>query len=132
AVSITHPGYHTAELPVPPGGVELGTVLLVPRRWRVVTGEHAGTEVPIDLAGATGGGCRGCGAFYGTVLGDEESELSPGIPTWPPTAFPLQVAFDRENGGRISGADSATFWVAVRSLEDSFGLRLFHPSPLAE
>jgi hypothetical protein len=128
---VTLNGYYTAAHRVEGGTSHAGTVLLVPRRWRISTGAHAGTEVEVDLVGATGAGCRGCGGFYREVLGDERSALPPGIPTWPPTAFPLQVAFDRENGGRVSAADSASFWRVVHSLEEQFGLRLFRPASLA-
>lgn len=123
-------GYFPATHLLPDDGGNLGTVLLIPRRWRVTTGAHAGREVPVDLVGATGGGCRGCGSFYAEVLGETDSELPPGIPAWPPTAFPLEVAFDRENGARISAADSTAFWRSVLALEDVFGLRLFRPAPL--
>ena len=111
-------------------GDNVGTILLVPHTWRIATGEHAGQEVRIDLPGATGLSCSGCDAFYGRSLGDERSVVSPGIPTWPPTAFPLDVAFDRDNGARISAADSTSFWRVVRSLEDRFGLRLFRAAAL--
>lgn len=128
-VTVTLDGYHPAEVPVPPSG-EVGTILLVPRIWRIVTGAHAGTEVEVDLAGATRPVCAGCDAFYGSVRGDRNSRLPPGIPTWPPRAFPLDVAFDRENGSRITAADSIAFWEIARSLESAFGLRLFRPAEL--
>jgi hypothetical protein len=106
-------------------------LLLVPRRWTITTGRFAGEVVEIDLEGATGAACGSCGAFYGKVLGGEKSPVPPGIPTWPARSFPLEVAFDRENGALVSARDSVAFWRVVRALEDHFGLRLFHPAPLA-
>lgn len=126
---VSLPGYHSATFTIPSSG-DLGTLLLIPRRWRIASGAHSGKVVDIDLPGATGSGCTRCVAFYGDVLGDENSTLSPGIPTWPPTAFPLEVAFDRANGARISRADSASFWRVVWSMEEQFGPRLFRPAPL--
>jgi hypothetical protein len=56
----------------------------------------------------------------------------PGIPTWPPSSFPLEVAFDRENGALVSARDSVAFWQIVRTMEEHFGLRLFRPAPLPQ
>lgn len=128
-MTVSLDGYHPAEVPLPASG-DVGTILLVPRTWRIVTGVHAGSEVEVDLAGATRPVCAGCDAFYGRVRGDENSRLPPGIPSWPPRAFPLDVAFDRENGARITAADSIAFWGIARSLENAFGLRLFRPAEL--
>ena len=128
-VTVTLDGYHRAEVPVPASG-DVGTILLIPRTWRIATGAHAGTEVEIDLAGATRPVCAGCDAFYGSVRGDQNSRLPPGIPSWPPRAFPLDVAFDRENGSQITAADSTAFWGIARSLESAFGLRLFRAAEL--
>ena len=128
-VTVALSGYHPAVYPLPASG-DLGTLLLIPRVWRIAAGTHAGSEVPIDLPGAARPVCAGCDAFYGSVQGDDRSRLPPGIPSWPPRAFPLDVAFDRENSARITSADSIAFWTIARSLESAFGLRLFHAADL--
>lgn len=130
-VVISLEGYHTAALSPGRSSGQLGPIFLIPERWEIRTGVHAGKVVQVDLVGATREECRGCGSFYREVLGAAHSTLPPGIPTWPPTAFPLEVAFDRENGGRISARDSASFWRIARSVEEHFGLRLFRPAPLS-
>lgn len=123
-------GYYRSSVRLEPGEGTAPAVVLVPRAWTITAGRYAGQVVPIDLEGATGAACGDCGAFYGSVLGDERSTLPPGIPAWPPTAFPLEVAFDRENGALVSARDSVAFWQIVRTMEEHFGLRLFRPAAL--
>ena len=123
--------YHPALLRVPAGRSGEGLVaVLVPRRVTIPGGRYAGLSVPIDLREATRRVCESCGAFYRTVEGDSLPGRRPGIPAWPPAAFPLRVAIDPEVGPRLTPRDSIAFWRAAGEVEAAFGLDLFEAAPI--
>ncbi|CAN5891198.1 hypothetical protein BH23GEM7_BH23GEM7_31990 [soil metagenome] len=107
--------------------------VLVPRRWRIPSGSHAGTAVEISPQRAFTPACRGCSGFYPgeTAL---PAPLSPSlIEGWPEGVFPLRVAFDRENSvGAITERDSVAFWRVAEKMEVDFGSRLFRPARYVE
>lgn len=116
-------------------------IVLLPDRWTVRAGAHAGTEVPIRPAHAASGGVLP--SFWGftfpfaqdgrrqTVL--DSTRWSGGLVTWPGTAFPLPVALDREGSSSdLAGADSLRLWAGLDRLEAVVGRDLFHPARLDE
>ncbi|HEV2130587.1 MAG TPA: hypothetical protein VGR27_05770, partial [Longimicrobiaceae bacterium] len=106
--------------------------VLIPRRWRIPSGRHAGTTVEISPQRAFTPACRGCSGFYTgeTALPDPAQRLVEG---WPEAVFPLRVAFDRENSvGAISGRDSVAFWRVAQKMEEDIGSRLFRPARYLE
>ena len=106
--------------------------LLVPRFWTIRSGTHAGTTVPVDLAAATTPACRDCSAFYFREDGDTLRSRSPGIPAWLEHSLPLRVAFDHEEGARVTPRDSAAFMEAAFALEADLGRRWFRPAQLED
>jgi hypothetical protein len=94
-------------------------VLLVPRRWTIRDGRFAGRIVPIDLVAALRR-VPGYGSF-GRLSSNR-------VVGWMPGSFPLPLILRRDEGPRISTADSAAFWDAARDLEAAIGTPLFRPT----
>jgi hypothetical protein len=122
--------YHAAVLRLE-GAERVGeaSILLVPRRWTVRTGTHAGSEVQLSPVRAFQPACPGCAAFYrrGSTLGSGIS--GGGVPGWPADIFPLRVAFDRGRSEQaITPADSARFWEIAGRAQQIIGRELFRPA----
>lgn len=101
-----------------------GEVIAIPASWRIDGGSYAGTEVAIRARDAVGG--QGERGFWRRVPVAGRGETILG---WPPTAFPLRIAFDRQRSSeRISPQDSAAFWAAADQLERDLGADLFTPA----
>ncbi|HEU0013308.1 MAG TPA: hypothetical protein VFQ45_06465 [Longimicrobium sp.] len=123
--------YHPALVRVPAremaGEVE---IVLVPRAWTIRGGRHAGTTVPVSVVKARTAVCAGCSSFYQRAQDPLRRDRYQG---WRLSAFPLRMAFDREDA-RPAGAapDSVAFWRIVEAMEDGFGGDLFRPAAVAE
>jgi hypothetical protein len=119
--------YHPARIRVvQPRDLQALRVVLVPRRWRIDAGRHAGQELPIDAHAAlmpVGGRAPFwrmapvSGRGPKTLLGWHESRL------------PIPIAFDRAaSAASITAVDSTAFWDIARTLEADLGMRLFRPA----
>lgn len=108
-------------------------MILVPRRWGIATGAHAGDTVDVSVARGFAPPCRGCrsGLFQKTGSSRGVTRTS-SVPAWRPGSFPLRVAFDHEYSSEaISGRDSVAFWRDVADLEAELGMHLFRPASAA-
>lgn len=125
--------YHPVRAALPADSLppSLG-VVLVPTRWTIPAGRHAGREVEIDLAAAHRPACPGCSGFYRAPAGRDLAGRETPPQSWPGTALPLRVAFERATAGGLSSRDSAAFWVAADALEEELGMDLFRPARWAE
>jgi hypothetical protein len=107
--------------------------VLVPRVWTVPAGTYAGERVAISLHRAFSPACAGCPGFYRQMA---SRSLPPGeraVLGWSDGAFPLRLAFDRQNSAEpVSARDSAAFWKIVDALEEDFGLDLFRPARMSD
>lgn len=121
--------------------VEGLTVLLLPARWTVRAGVHAGREVEVHPADAADASVLP--SYWGftfpyqqegrvqTVV--DSTRWSGGLTTWPGDAFPLPVALDREGSTSVPApADSAALWEGLDRLEAVLGRDLFRPARLEE
>lgn len=105
-------------------------MVLVPRRWRIAAGTHAGQEVEISPARARTAVCPGCSAFWLRVYGTEGPIW---FQSWRSSSFPLRVAFDREYSvPRGTAPDSSVFWQIAAATEETFGQDLFRPARYAD
>lgn len=106
--------------------------LLIPRSWRIASGTFAGTEVPVDLRGATTPGCSmpSCSAFFSRE--DSVHGRRPGIPVWMSHSLPLRVALSPEGGAVLNARDSAAFMSMAESLENDLGRKWFQPAQYHE
>lgn len=120
--------FHPAlvRIPVDSAGREMGIVLM-PRRWTIPGGRHAGQVVEVSPARARTPVCPGCTGFWLQVHGERDRAW---YQSWHMAAFPLRVAFDREySTPRGAAPDSAAFWRIVAGMEADFGANLFRPAP---
>jgi hypothetical protein len=112
---------------------EEARIVLVPRRWAIASGTHAGDTVPVSMVRAFEPACRGCASgFYGRA-GARSGARAGAVPAWRPGSFPLRVAFDHEyTTETITRRDSAAFWRDVGELERDLGMHLFRPARFAD
>jgi hypothetical protein len=119
--------YHPARLRVVrPRDLQDLRVVLVPRRWRIDAGTHAGQEVPID-ADAALSPVAGRAPFWrmAPVSGRGPKTLL----GWHAARLPIAIAFDRtQSAAPITPTDSAAFWDIARVLEADLGMRFFRPA----
>jgi hypothetical protein len=115
-----------APLPAPFAGAAADVVLL-PRRWTVPSGTHAGAVVDVDLAAARTRAADGSRFWRSARLRpDSATRESAGPPVgWPDVLRPIAVAV------RGDAADSAAFWAVARGVERDWGAPLFRPQPAA-
>jgi hypothetical protein len=109
-------------------------VVLVPRRWTVASGVHAGETVDVSLEEGFAPTCAGCpSGFFRHAVPTRAGTRGSTVPAWRPGSFPLRVAFDHEyTSQRITARDSAAFWAEAAQLERDLGLRLFRPARAAD
>ena len=102
--------------------------LLIPRFWRIAGGTYGGTDVPVDLRGATTPGCSmpTCSAFFSRE--DTARGRRPGIPVWMSHSLPLRVALSPEGGAVLNARDSAAFMSIAEALENDLGRKWFQPA----
>jgi hypothetical protein len=104
-------------------------VVLVPRRWVIPAGTHAGTAVEISLQRAYTPACTGCPSFYRQGLPDAGVGRLVSPESWPATAFPLRIAFDRgQSRALITARDSIAFWRIADAMARDYGEPLFRPA----
>ncbi len=121
---------HPFLLPFPSPPAEALDLVLVPRRWTIRRGLHAGVVVPVPLD---------------PVVDDTETflysywfgqALPLGAPTryqldltaWPDEALPVAAAFDHRHGDpSFTPADSAALWAVLDRLETVYGVDWFEP-----
>lgn len=109
-------------------------VLLLPSVWTVQAGVHAGTEVQIHPAD----GAQGLvlPSYWGFTFpfdqeGREQTILdrtrwTGALVTWPPDAFPLPVALDRNaSTSELTSSDSLRLWETLTRFEEVLGRDLF-------
>lgn len=132
------PAYFAAAAPLAPtfDGRPLD-VVLVPRRWTVPAGPHAGAVVPIDLGAARARGADGTRFWRDARLPSGSPTVEPGAEPpgppvgWPDRARPIPVAVLGVGGGpAATHADSLAFWSVAREVERDWGARLFRPAPV--
>jgi len=94
-------------------------ILLVPKRWTILRGRFAGSEVSIDPTAAL----RRAPDFgsFGRVSGAH-------VVGWMPGSVPIPIVLRHDDGSRITASDSLAFWNAARDVEQALGDRLFLPS----
>ncbi len=120
----------------PPPGGDL-RILLLPDRWTIDSGVHAGTEVEIHPADAADG--KVLSSYWGFTFAFEQegrrqvvldsTRWTGGLVSWPPESFPLPVALDRaESTSSFTAADSVRIWAALDRLEEVLGRDLFEAS----
>lgn len=103
--------------------------VLIPRRWRISSGSHAGTAVEISPHRAFTPACRGCSGFYPRETALPAPSSQSVIEGWPEEVFPIRIAFDREYSvGAITEPDSVAFWRVAEKMEEDLGSRLFRPA----
>ena len=101
-----------------------GEVIAIPTVWRIDGGSYSGTEVPIDARAALG--IPNASGFWKRVPVTGRGET---ILAWPPSAYPLRIAFDRQRSSeRVSAQDSVAFWAAADQLERDLGVDVFTPA----
>ncbi len=108
-------------------------MVLLPRRWTIRAGTHAGQTVEVSATRGFAPTCRGCtSGFFRRGVPARVGARST-VPAWRPGSFPLRVAFDHEyTSEAISGRDSAAFWSDVAELERDLGEHLFRPARFSE
>ena len=107
--------------------------VLIPRRWTVSAGAHAGRAVPISMRRAFTPACEQCSSFYIHPTIFTRSRRDVPVQRWPDDKFPLRVAFDRERSEvAITERDSVAFWRIAERLELDVGRRLFRPARYEE
>jgi hypothetical protein len=109
-------------------------MVLLPRRWAIRAGTHAGEIVEVSAIRGFAPTCRGCpSGFFRHAVPTREGTRSSTVPAWRPGSFPLRVAFDHEyTSENISGRDSVAFWRDVAELERDLGDHLFRPARFSE
>ena len=112
---------------------EEARIVVVPRRWAITSGTHAGDTVPVSMVRAFDPACRECaGGFYPRPASRSGARVG-AVPAWRPGSFPLRVAFDHEyTTETITRRDSAAFWRDVGQLERDLGMHLFRPARFAD
>lgn len=112
-------------------------ILLLPDRWTLQSGVHAGTEVEIHPADAADG--KVLSSYWGFTFAFEQegrtqtvldsTRWTGALVTWPQESFPLPVALDRaESTSSFEAADSIRIWEALDRLEEVLGRDLFSAS----
>jgi len=109
-------------------------MVLLPRRWEIRAGTHAGEIVEVSAIRGFAPTCRGClSGFFRRAAPTRVGAPSSTVPAWRPGSFPLRVAFDHDyTSEAISGRDSAAFWRDVAELERDLGEHLFRPARFSE
>lgn len=109
-------------------------MVLLPRRWTIRAGTHAGETMEVSASRGFAPTCRGCSSgFFRRGVPSPEETRSSTVPAWRPGSFPLRVAFDHEYTSQaISGRDSVGFWRGVTELERDLGEHLFRPARFSE
>lgn len=109
-------------------------MVLLPRRWTIRAGTHAGETVEVSATRGFAPTCRGCSSgFFRRGVPSRAGARVSTVPAWRPGSFPLRVAFDHEyTSEAISGRDSAAFWRDVAELERDLGEHLFRPARFSE
>ena len=126
--------YFAVETPLPvPFAGEPTDVVLLPRRWTVPSGTHAGATVAIDLDAARARAADGSRFWRAARLTrDSAAHQSAGPPVgWPDERRPIPVAVGGVHGAPIGTADSLAFWAVARAMEADWGAPLFRPAPAA-
>lgn len=135
-------GVNPAWVLLTPGDLDQqGRLVLLPARWTLDAGTHAGTVIDIrpDLATDTRVLPGYWGSFFPfrqegflqTVL--DNTQWTGAFSTWPEGALPIPLALDRPGSDQaLTAADSAAVWGHVEAMEDAFGRDLFRPAPVSE
>ncbi len=116
---------HPARVLIPGDRIRDETdVVLLPSRWAIRGGAFAGETVSISPAAALRRSeresfSRMARARYGTRRD---------IVAWPRERLPIPLAIHRDEGQRITDADSVALWQTVAALEDELGMALFKPA----
>ena len=104
-------------------------MVVVPRRWAIQTGTHAGDTVRVSMVRAFDPACRGCSSGFYRRVSPHSGARAGAVAAWRPGSFPLRVAFDHEyTTEAITRRDSAAFWEDVGRLERDLGMHLFRPA----
>lgn len=112
---------------------EEARIILVPRRWAIASGTHAGDTVPVSMVRAFDPSCRECNSGFYRRPPPRSGARVGAVPAWRPGSFPLRVAFDHEyTTETITRRDSAAFWRDVGELERDLGMHLFRPARFAD
>jgi hypothetical protein len=108
-------------------------IVVVPRRWAIRTGAHAGDTVAVSMVRAFDPACRTCASGFFRRASPHSGARSGAVPAWRPGSFPLRVAFDHEyTSEAITRRDSAAFWSDVGELERVLGMNIFRPARFAD
>ncbi|HEY0153894.1 MAG TPA: hypothetical protein VGB92_17920 [Longimicrobium sp.] len=109
-------------------------MVLLPRRWTIRAGTHAGEIVEVSARRGFTPTCRDCSSgFFRRGVPSRLGARVSTVPAWRPGSFPLRVAFDHGySSERISARDSAAFWREVAELERDLGEHLFRPARFSE
>jgi hypothetical protein len=118
-IAVLGPAYYAARVALPAVRTqEEIRIVLVPRRWVIRVGTFAGDTVDVSPAAALR---RAPGGSFGRVSFQH-------VVGWVPSSYPLSVVLRRDDGMRISAADSIAFWSAARALERDIGGDFFRPA----
>lgn len=107
------------------------TLVLVPLRWTIRSGEYAGQVVDTSLDPAVDDDAGNY--LYSYFWGQGDPRDDPvryllDLATWPADRMPATVAFDRQGGANpVSAQDSIDIWAVLDRMEAVFGLDLFEP-----
>lgn len=112
-------------------------IVLLPSRWTVRRGVHAGTDVPIHPSEAARG--RVLPSYWGftfpfqqegsvqTVV--DSTRWTAGLKSWRPDVFPVFVAIDRDGStDPVTSTDSVRLWAALDRFEEVLGRNFFRPA----
>ena len=106
-------------------------LVLVPARWTVQQGVHAGAVVETSLDLVMDDDDQF--ALYSYFWGRAHPRADPlvyrtELITWLDQEFPVSVAFDHANGTtELTPADSVAIWDVLNRMEEVFGVDLFEP-----
>lgn len=126
--------FHPSVAAVPRAGWdEEARIILVPRRWAIATGTHAGDTVAVSMVRAFDPACPECASGFYRRAAPRSGARAGTVPAWRPGSFPLRVAFDHDYTTEpITRRDSAAFWRDVEELERDLGMHLFRPARFAD
>lgn len=101
--------------------------VVLSRQWEIKTGRWAGTSVPLSLEKGYAPSAEPSLKYF--LRGQTSSGWYYQVHTWPKSALPIPVAFDRTGSNlTVTAEDSIFFWKAANELNAELGVQFFKPA----